>query len=216
MRHFRMASTMINWFKKRKHKVYREIILKAFPRTLKEDVEVVLDILPFAINDVKLCDGKIYKVDTLIHPEFLSVRLDNEILTIPTRIYINEPDKEQENKLTDTQKIILNCIFLRHHNGYIRQSHLEKLVDRTEYWTTPFMFQLLGEYIFEILEVLDKHVNDKHVDNYKRFAKENLKYWQQTESRMISYWNEYYRQKNPKLKDYIGQQITNRIKKAIA
>lgn len=65
----------------------------------------------------------------------------------------------------------------------------------------------------EILEVLDRHINDKTIDNYIRFINENKKYFQQTESRMISYWNEYYRRpKFQKLKDYIGKQIIDRIK----
>lgn len=65
----------------------------------------------------------------------------------------------------------------------------------------------------EILEVLDQHINDKTIDKYVKFINENKKYWQQTESRMISYWNEYYRRpKFPKLKDYIGKLIVDRIK----
>ncbi len=48
---------------------------------------------------------------------------------------------------------------------------------------------------------------------YAEFRDENLKYWQQMESRMISYWNEYYRSKFPELKEYLGIKIVNRIKK---
>jgi hypothetical protein len=204
---------MINWFKKEKHSEYRDRLLKAFPQTLKKEVETVLNILPFNINDVKLCDGQIHKVDNLIHSNSSEVQLNNELLSIPSRLYFNEPDTELENKLTDIQKTILHCIFLRHHNGYLRQNRLEKLVESNEYWVLPFTFQLLGEYVFEILEVLDKHINEKRIDNYLRFKKENPKYWQQTESRMVSYWNEYYRRKFPELKDYLGRKIADRIKK---
>jgi len=50
-----------------------------------------------------------------------------------------------------------------------------------------------------------------------KFIRDNPKFWMQTESRMISYWNEYYRRPTfPKLKDYIGKQIIDRIKKANA
>jgi hypothetical protein len=69
----------------------------------------------------------------------------------------------------------------------------------------------------EILEVLNRHINASTIDNYIKFIKENKKYWQKTESRMISYWNEYYRRsKFPKLKDYIGKQIVDRLKIANA
>jgi len=195
---------MINWFEGNKYSKYRSILLNAFPQALKKDVERVLDILPFDVNDVKLCDGQIHKVENLIHPDFQTVNLDGELLTIPYRVYFNEPEIEKERTLNNRQKLILNCIFLRHHNGYIRQSRLEK-IENTEYWITPFTFQLLGEYVIEILEVLDKQLDDNKLEKYKRFSIENSKYYQQTESRMISYWNEYYRRKFPKLNLYVGR-----------
>jgi hypothetical protein len=202
---------MLNWFKGNKHSKYREILLNAFPQTLKKDVESVLDILPFEVNDVKLCDGKIHKVENLIHLDFQTVLLEGEHLSIPNRLYFNEPELEKEQKLTNSQKVILNCIYLRHHNGFVRQNRLEK-INSNEYWITPFTFKLLGEYIFEILEVLDGQFDNNKLENYKRFAIENPKYYQQTESRMISYWNEYYRRRFPKLRLYLGRIIFDHIK----
>jgi hypothetical protein len=202
---------MINWFKGNKNLKYREILLNAFPRTLKKDVESVLDILPFDVNEVKLCDGQTHKVENLIHPDFQAVNIDGELLSIPYRVYFNEPELEKERTLSDRQKSILNCIFLRHHSGYIRQRRLEK-IENSEYWLTPFTFQLLGEYVIEILEVLDEQLDDNKLENYKLFTIENSKYYQQTESRMISYWNEYYRSRFPKLKNYVGRIIFDQIK----
>lgn len=201
---------MINWFKGNKHSKYREILLNAFPRKLKKDVESVLDILPFALNDIKLSDGRIHKVVNLIHPDFQTIVLEGENLSIPNRLYLNEPELEKEHKLTNNQKAILNCIYLRHHNGYVRQSRLEK-INSNEYWITPFTFKLLGEYILEILEVLDEQLDNNKLENYKRFAIENPKYYQQTESRMISYWNEYYRRRFPKFRLYLGRIIFDHI-----
>jgi hypothetical protein len=202
---------MLNWLKGNKYSKYREILLKAFPRTLKKDVESVLDILPFDVNEVKLCDGQTHNVENLIHPDSQTIKLDGELLTIPYRVYFNEPKIEKERLLTNRQQSILNCIFLRHHNGYLRQSRLEKIEDN-EYWVTPFTFQLLGEYVIEILEVLDEQLDDKKLGNYKRFVIENPKYYKQIESRMISYWNIYYRRKFPKLKNYVGRIIFDHIK----
>ena len=190
---------------------YEDKILNAFPQTLNNDVKAVLEIIPFDENNAEHCKGETYNVENLIHPKVFSIKLDNELLTIPYRFYFNEPDAEKESKLTDTQKTILNCIFLRHHNGYLRQRRLERLIDKSEYWVTPFTMQLLGEYVIEILEVLDKHTSN-NIDNYKRFVKDNPIYWQKTECRMISYWNEYYRRtKFTNIKDYIGYKLVNRI-----
>lgn len=202
---------MINWFNQNKYSKYRETLLNAFPQTLRKDVGIVLNILPFDVNEVKLCHGQTHKVENLIHPNIQTVNLQGELLTVPCRVYFNEPAIEKEMNLTNRQKTILNCIFLRHHNGYIRQSRLEKIVNN-EYWITPFTFQLLGEYVVEILNVLDEQLDDDKLENYKRFAIENPKYYQQTESRMISYWNEYYRRKFPKLKNYVGRIIFDQIR----
>lgn len=207
---------MINWFKKEDYSEYKQKLLSAFPKILKSDVEAVLNILPFEINNVILADGQMHKVDSLIHPFSLTIQLGDELLISPYRLYFNEPGTEIENNLSELQKTILSCIYLRHHNGYLRQRRLEMLVDKNEDWVTPFKLQLLGEYVFEILEVLDKHINDNSLSSYIKLVNENPKYWQQTESRMISYWNEYYRWKYPKLRKYLGRQIADRIKKANA
>ena len=180
---------------------------------MKSDVESVFNILPLGIKNVKLANGQIHEVDSLIHLSALTIQLNNEFLAIPYRLYFNEPDKESEHKLTEIQKKILNCIYLRHHDGYLRQRRLENLVDKNEYWVTPFKLQLLGEYVLEILQVLDNDINDESVGNYIMLVSENPKYWQQTESRMISYWNEYYRWKFPMLRKYLGRRIADRIKK---
>lgn len=202
---------MLKWFTGNKHSNYRKILLNAFPRALKNDVEKVLDILPFEVNDVKLCDGQIHKVENLIHPSNLIVHLNGELITIPYRVYFNEPEIRMEQTLTNRQKAILNCIFLRHHNGHVRQNRLKR-INVDDYWITPFTFQLLGEYVYEILEIIYEQLNDCTLENYKRFAIENPKYYMQTESRMISYWNEYYRSKFPKLKYYSGKIIFDQIK----
>lgn len=214
-KNFTIEIQMWNWNKTDKYKTDKEKILDSFPKILKRDVENVLDVLPFE-SYILLSDGQYHEVENLVHPVEQEIVLDGEILKIPSRVYFNEPGIEAEKSLTVTQQTILNCIYLKHHNGFLRQRRLKQLLDETDYFVIPFTFQLLGEYLIEILEVLDKHINAKTIADYSKFIKENPKYWQKTESRMISYWNEYYRNPRfPKLKDYIGQQIVNRIKKRL-
>ncbi|HMJ46135.1 MAG TPA: hypothetical protein VK498_02335 [Ferruginibacter sp.] len=202
--------------KKTKPIEYNDIILSCFPKELKNDVEVVLDILPFSEQNIKLHDGQTHLVENLIHPDKLKIQLNGESLAIPYRVYFNEPEIAKENKLSPTQKTILNCIYLRHHDGYLRQRRLELIIGESEYWIMPFTLQLLGEYVYDILELLDKHIDTTNILNYRNFIKENAKFWQQTESRMISYWNVYYRSKSSTLNAYLGRQIANKIKKTDA
>jgi len=204
---------MLKIFKRNIKSVYQERLKKSFPKELHSDLNEVLKILPFENNQVKLCDGQTHKVDNLIHESELNIDFDNETLIIPYRLYFNEPNPELEKSLTDKQKDILNCIYLRHHNGYLREKRLNLISDSSEKWSVPFIVQLIGEYVYELLPIIDKKINENTLDYYAEFRDENPKYWQQTESRMVSYWNEYYRYKFPKLKEYLGFEIVNRIKK---
>ena len=185
---------------------YLKIITNAFPMELASDVSGIFKIIPLETK---------FKFD-LISPNSYDVKINDEKLKIPVRIYFSETNEQSEKHLTDRQKDILNCLYTRHHNGYIREERLKKISERPEYWKTPFLVQLLGEYIFELFPIIDKRINEKTLEFYQKFKEENPKYWQQTESRISSYWNEYYRYKFPKLKEYLGIEIINRIKKTNA
>lgn len=183
--------------------INKEKLLKAFPTNLTQDVEIVADFLV----------DKNFDIHPTVEQEII---LNGEKLIIPGRIYFDTPTETIENTLTTTQRIILNCIYLRHNNGFVRQKCLEKLIENGEdYYVIPFIFQLLGEYVMEILEVVDKHINGQTICNYLKFISENPRYSQQTESRMISYWDVYHRRtKFKKLQDYIGFQIFIRLKES--
>lgn len=191
---------------------YEERLLMSFPSDLASDIRTVLLILPVNQNNIKLCDGNIHYIKEFVSSESINVQLDGVSILIPSRIYFNEPEAHLENQLNYKQKMILNCIYLRHYNGYIRENRLRNMIDTNEYWSIPFTIQLLGEYVYEIIEVLDSHINKNTLDNYCKFIDENPKYWQKTESRMISYWNEYYRYRFPKIKEYKGYELVEKIK----
>jgi len=182
---------------------YLKIVTNSFPEDLKSDVLEVFKIIPLETK---------YKID-LISLHSYEIIIENEKLKIPVRIYFNEPKEQNEKLLTDRQKDILNCFYTRHNSGFVREKRLKKLSEKPEKWKTPFLVQLLGEYVYELFPIIDKRVNNETLDYYTEFKDENPKYWQQTESRIASYWNEYYRYKFPKLKDYLGIEIMNRIKK---
>jgi len=199
-------------FKRKIQTEYHEKLIKAFPKKIHSDLKEVLKILPLDNRQIKLCDGKNHQVDNLIHDNKFNVQHNKETLIIPYRLYFDEPNPELEKKLTETQRTILNCIYLRHHNGYLREKRLKLLSNNLNSFTIPHIIQLLGEYIYELLPIIDQKINENTIEFFSKFTIENPRYWQKTESRMISYWNEYYRYKFPKLKDYVGFKIIKRIK----
>jgi len=198
---------------KSKRKEYGKRLKKGFPPELEKEVENVIKLLPIDNHKIKLIDGQVHEVDNLIHSSEYEVKLNSEQLIIPYRLYFDEPEENDEKNLNQIEKEILNCIYLRHHNGYLREKRLKNLLNSRSKFVIPFSIQLLGEYVLEIVEILDKHITEPNLDLYQEFVEENSKYWQKIENRMISYWDAYYRYKSPKLKEYIGYELINRIKR---
>jgi len=139
------------------------------------------------------------------------VDVDKEKIQIPYRVYLNKPQHEKIKQLNQTQKDILNCIYSRHHNGRIRQKSLENLNNRYSYWITPYRIQLLGEYVYEIIETLSDQLDNSVIDNCKRFLAENPTIAKRTKDRIVSYYGIYYRWQHPKFKDYLGKTIFDQI-----
>jgi hypothetical protein len=195
---------------------YRQKMKKFFPDVLFGDLEMVLAIMPLTEEIYIDSYGKPYKVENGIYGEETEIKLTTgEVIFFIYRIYFHEPSAELEDKLTETQKQILNCIYTRHHNGYIREKRLKKLFGFDNDWILPYKLQLLGEYVIEILFELDKHITNENIRRYKQLTFNNRKYWEQTKSRVASYWNEHYRYPNYKnFNDYIGKQIVKRVNKA--
>lgn len=196
-------SNFARFFKARPSSISPEVLdrlISSFPASLEVEVCHVLRVLPS---------------DRSTSADAFTVQLGKERISIPHRVYFDEPNSFVESHLTNKQHTILNCLYLIHHNGFVRQRRLESLLQSTDAFIIPFTLKLLGEYVIEILEVLDKHVNEITLPAYVEFIKDNPKFWQQTESRVISYWNVYYRRRYPKLEDYIGYKIVAKLKLAI-
>jgi hypothetical protein len=142
--------------------------------------------------------------------ETLSIIIQNENIHIPYRVYFDEPN---ENNLTIDESLLLNCLLTRHHNGFVRQKALERIILSDDLLVVPFVVQLLGEYVVEILEIIEKNLREKLVGSTALFILENEDYFKLTRCRVISYWNCYYRSKFPLPYDYVGFKILKRLEK---
>ena len=179
-----------------------ERIYNGFPRSLRNEVQAVISVLPFD------SDGP---VDT-VSSRTQEISLDGELLLFPYRIYFNEPSKSNEQTLSDLQRTILNCLYLRHNDGYIRQEGLNSLVLKDQYFVVPYVFQLLGEYVMEIIIDIDRFIGETNIQLFRRFLLENDSYYKLTKNRMVSYWNEYYRfGENRDIRNYIGKRVFDRL-----
>ena len=154
------------------------------------------------------------KIDILITSAFVSLKkyskenfefkLDNEIVKLPYRIhYISN---SLTSILSKNQKKILYCIYTRSHDGYTREKYIKKLVEeKIEKWEIPFIIKLCDDYVIQILEVIYESLKNRDNTDIKRFCLNNKKEIFKSYSRMVSYWNEYYRDID--FKDYVGRKI---------
>ncbi|MDY8137459.1 hypothetical protein [Aquimarina sp. 2201CG5-10] len=141
--------------------------------------------------------------------------LKNNPLEMPSRIYWEEHRLMRSYNLSKTARKILACILTRHHNGYIREKYLKQIIDSNEYWTLPYLVQLLGEYVAEILDSVWDNFDLVNSSHLVEFIQENEIYWHKTKQRIASYWDCYHRYKNLPKEDYVGFKLINRIDELI-
>jgi hypothetical protein len=175
---------------------------KAFPSVVQNDVDAALACVPRAEWPPSSDD---------IGP----VVIDGEQLQIPYRIYSEEPHSPCLSALTHCQRLVLNAVYTRHANGFIRERHVKQLLLEDEQWIPPYVIQLLGEYVVEIIQILALHQEVFISPAYLRFAKENRTFINLLRQRITSYWNCYYGYRFRRLQDYPAFQIVELMDRAV-
>ncbi|MDB5051396.1 MAG: hypothetical protein JWO30_4467 [Fibrobacteres bacterium] len=138
-----------------------------------------------------------------------SLVLDGEELEIPYRIYFNLGDIP---KLSDRETLLTYCYFTRHFDGFVREESLKKIIKCEEYFTTPFIIQLVGEYVVQNQQVVLNNLNEPLLKNIRKFKSENEEYFKKTTARVNSYWDCFYRRDEfPKWENYPGNKIMKKI-----
>ena len=79
------------------------------------------------------------------------ISLNGEALELPQRVYFGEYNTQS---LTLVQEQMLNCLYLCHCNGHLREHYLRELVIIKEDFTLPFIAKLMSDYVIEIVKVL--------------------------------------------------------------
>jgi hypothetical protein len=156
----------------------KDIFVNAFPKSLASDVNSLLDKV-----ELKECRPT----------ECFQINYENEMLSIPYRIYC---DDTVHYNLTEKERLILHCLFTRHHDGHVREKHLKEIISINNYLTTPFIVQLLGEYVIELLIIIRDNLSVFLLDNLIRLKGYNKLFFTRTEQRIQSYWDCYYTEQN--------------------
>lgn len=170
-----------------------------FPDELTKDFDVVLSAIP----KKTFCDCPIW-----FSEENIGYMLAEKVIAIPYRCYLIEPPESNISKLTELQKQILFCLYTRSSDGYLREKYVQKLLSSVfEEWCFPYIVKLCDEYVVEILYVIYNSLREEPNEEIKSFCMANKRTICKSFSRMISYWNEYYRADCHNVKEYVGWKL---------
>ena len=197
------------------------LIVQSFPREIGDSVMSLLGKLNLETEHQTICSE-------------VAVVLRNETIIFPYRVYYKIPNvsfvyKEEKNHFLKSPKDtietdILNCICSRHHNGFIRQKAIQNLISSTNFWVTPYLVRIMGEYVVQILNDINDGFNSMDKENLKQFIQQNPVFYAKTKARILSYWSCYYWSEFPEKlggvrvaenKRYAGFQLLTKIEKIL-
>jgi hypothetical protein len=188
---------------KEKIKLVQNIIFSAFPTFLHDDVDIVISTIEKTLFlDKEALTYNSFQADN----KSTFIVSDNEKVQVPYRLLIDEVPEIKSLSLV--QKMILNCIYSRSTNGYVREKHIQAILQEDlPNWAMPFILKISDEYVVEILELTYSSLKEKDNSKIQEFCQINKSYLKYAYARMISYWNCYYRKEYKNLNKYIGKKL---------
>ena len=134
--------------------------------------------------------------------------LDGSMIQFPYRIYFVDDDELYHRLSAQEERLIYHCIFTRSCDGHIREKHLRAILD-VDYpeWCMPYILKLSAEYVVEILDIIYVSLKDKDNLLFQAFCQNNPYIFRYYHNRMISYWNEFYREQCYRYHDYVGYKL---------
>lgn len=163
-------------------------LVRAFPANLRQDALRACAAMPAAQR----------------LGQSFSVKVRDESVTIPGRLHFN-PDLIRFNALSPQEREIVDCLLTRNSDGFVREQHLARIISLSRFWIPPFVVQLAGEPVVEILNVVYRSLPALDTAIYGEFIQNNPKFLDLTSQRVASYWNCYY--PNETRQEYVGYKI---------
>ena len=153
---------------------------KAFPEHYAKDIELI---------------ATHFKYDRSGYHDYIeTINLNDEKINLPSRIYYLELTDSELVQFTEMQQRLVWCYYISHHNGYVRQKYLLKILESGEILEheIPYIVSEIGSYVYEIIEDIYRHFDLLIESGLEKFVENNIKYARTTWGRLASYWGEYY------------------------
>ena len=164
-------------------------VAAGFPTSLAADVRAVMDIIPEAAHPVHVYEA-------------VTAWVSGDSVTIPNRVYFPLPSQKDVASLDRIQTCVLNAIYSRHHDGYVREAHVASLCRCEEPWAMPYIALLLSEYVIEIAEAIEQS-GGPDLALMRAFSADNPDLCRLISKRMVTYWSMYYRRSSPVFREYL-------------
>ena len=182
------------------------LFIESFPIELKEKYKRVFSkICPFAFTKERyeryIAHG--YNSDNEWY--LLS---DSEMIRFPYRVYLKDNDSVYLKLPDNESKLIYDCIFTRNCDGYVREKYLRNILDSDfPEWCIPYILRLSSEYVVEIVETIYETLKTRDNTDIQAFCRNNPKMVNRAYTRMVSYWDCFYKDKCWRFKDYVGRKL---------
>jgi hypothetical protein len=173
-------------------------------------VELTAAFPPALAGDVRIVQARLVPFEAeRVLPLVPSVLLSTGTVTLPSRLYFQPPTSHD---LSPTQRLILDCLYTRHHDGFLRQAHVDRVIVGGTEWCLPFVWTLLGEYVVEIVQQIGARLATIDTQAYAALLSRNPELVRLTRVRATSYWNAYFRHRAfPRFTDYPAAAIFARF-----
>lgn len=133
------------------------------------------------------------------------VNVQSQILSVPSRVYYLSPLlRSLIRSSSGKTRTLALCLGTRHWDGYVREECVRELIDIDCPWVAPFVVQLLGEYVIQIVNLIVAALPRVNRETYGAFVRANPLFLATTKRRATSYWDCYYRHPYTQLREYPG------------
>lgn len=165
-----------------------EFLKSIFPQALSPTIAWVASLVPASPLEPRI---EYASYDMSVSRRVL---VEGEWVSLAGRIYNQELDPTIFHDQSPQVQALLCCLYSRSHDGYVREHYLRRLLMVFYPWTVPFVMQLVGEYVVEIVQLIaDSAAAVLAHESYRRFIRDNPAFLTLLWSRAVSYHDCYYR-----------------------
>jgi hypothetical protein len=150
---------------------------------------------------VSVADWLVPLVDMNYGVRTFDVTVEGEQVFIPVRIHFRS-EPQQHHLEPERSGPMADCLLSRSTDGYLRHSALRRIVSLNQPWSVPYVVFLLGEYVVEIAEEIQRMLPNMDVALIREFLRANPRFHALINARCASYWNCYYRWRFPEFSAY--------------